>query len=52
MQWIEKLPYEVDIESLRNTVEEVKKVGPMVFQGSEFGYNNFSRLSNEAGFDK
>jgi hypothetical protein len=51
MQWIEKLPYEVDIESLRNTVEEVKKVGPMVFQGSEFGYNNFGgwNLQSKSG---
>ena len=41
MQWIERLPYGVDIESLRKTIDDVKNVGPMIFQGSEFGYNNF-----------
>ena len=41
MQWIERLPYGVDIELLRKHLEDVKKVGPMIFQGSEFGYNNF-----------
>lgn len=41
MEWIEKLPYAVNIDSLRESLEELKKVGPMIFQGSEFGYNNF-----------
>ena len=42
MEWIERLPYGVDVESLVDALENgVKKVGPMVFQGSEFGYNNF-----------
>jgi hypothetical protein len=42
MQWIEKLPFEVDVKGLVGALENgVKNVGPMLFQGSEFGYNNF-----------
>jgi hypothetical protein len=42
MQWIERLPFEVNLESLLKSLEEdVKKSGPMVFQGAEFGYNSF-----------
>jgi hypothetical protein len=42
MQIVEVLPYGVDINQLVDSLNnEVKKVGPMVFQGSEFGYNNF-----------
>jgi hypothetical protein len=29
MQWIEKLPYGVDIKLLRESLDEVKKVGPI-----------------------
>ena len=43
MEWIERLPYEVNLQSLVDTLKnDVMKVGPMVFQGSEFGYNNFA----------
>lgn len=39
---VERLPYGVNVKSLVETLENhVKKIGPMVFQGSEFGYNNF-----------
>lgn len=41
MQWIESLRYGVDIEKLQAALEDVKKVGPMVFQGEEFGFNKF-----------
>jgi hypothetical protein len=41
MKWIERLPFGVNVDELRNSLEEIKKIGPMVFQGSEFGYNNF-----------
>ena len=41
MQWIEKLPYEVDVKSLVKNLNEIKQIGPMIMQGSEFGYNNF-----------
>jgi hypothetical protein len=41
VEWIERLPYGVDIDKLKLALDELKKVGPMVFQGSEFGYNNF-----------
>lgn len=38
---VETLKFGVDVDALKNALEEVKKVGPMVFQGSEFGYKNF-----------
>jgi hypothetical protein len=42
MTIVEKLPLKVNVQSLINTLENhVKKVGPIVFQGSEFGFNNF-----------
>jgi hypothetical protein len=42
MQIVEVLPYSVNVEELVKSLNtEVKKVGPMVFQGAEFGYNNF-----------
>ena len=41
MEWIERLPYGVDVDKLKVALEDVRKVGPMVFQGSEFGYNKF-----------
>lgn len=38
---VETLKFGVDVELLKGALEDVKKVGPMVFQGSEFGYKNF-----------
>jgi hypothetical protein len=38
---VEILKYKVDLDSLVQSLNEVKKVGPMVFQGSEFGYKSF-----------
>lgn len=38
---IEKLNFRVDIGILRDSLSKIKDIGPMVFQGSEFGYKSF-----------
>lgn len=38
---IEKLNMKVNAAELRTTIPKLKEIGPMVFQGSEFGYKNF-----------
>ena len=41
---IEKLPFNVDIEKLKNNLEDIKKI-PVTWQAKEFGYKNFGGWS-------
>jgi hypothetical protein len=41
---IEKLPFNVDIEKLKNNLEDIKKI-PITWQAKEFGYKNFGGWS-------
>ena len=38
---IERLSMKVNSTELRTTIKKLQSIGPMVFQGSEFGYNMF-----------
>jgi len=42
MQAMEKLPFKANVELFSNSLHNhITKLGPPVFQGSEFGYSNF-----------
>jgi len=41
---IEKLPYSIDVESMRKDLDKIKNI-PITFQGKEYGYNNFGGWS-------
>jgi len=41
---IEKLPYRVNIKSIQNDLNEIKKI-PITLQGKEYGYSNFGGWS-------